>query len=167
MSARVATGGVGGDITFYDGSETLLGKITVDPQFSSGWQGWYTTPEITLNLQEGTNRIKTAFSGGSGFLFNVNYYQLEVPEGISSSTPVTENPVSVFPNPVTDYASFNLGNNELLSSVSFFDAQGRLVKSATLENSNQVNIADLQSGIYYVLVYDYNGITYPTKLFKK
>ncbi|MCG8700870.1 MAG: carbohydrate-binding protein [Bacteroidales bacterium] len=66
---RVASGTSGGTITLKSGS-TVLGSVTVPG--TSGWQNW-TTVTTDINLSAGSHTLKLEYSGGTGFLFNVNW----------------------------------------------------------------------------------------------
>lgn len=73
--ARVATGAEGGDVELsIDGN--VIGNVTVSPDLSYGWQDWYTTTPIEVELQEGTHELKFAFSGDGVYLFNMNWFEL-------------------------------------------------------------------------------------------
>lgn len=72
--ASVASGGPGGDLELHldaaDGD--LLGTCTVEP--TGGWQTW---EEVSCDVSEvpGVHDLFLVFSGGSGSLFNLDYWQ--------------------------------------------------------------------------------------------
>jgi hypothetical protein len=69
----------------------------------------------------------------------------------------------VYPNPVTDVLTFVVdGNTEF---VRIFSADGKLVKSIKT-NINQVNVADLNSGNYFLEVQTDQG-KYTSQIIKK
>ncbi|XMO85393.1 carbohydrate-binding protein [Algibacter sp. AS12] len=76
FSARVSTNTVGGNIELRTGSPTgtLVGTLAVTN--TGGLQNWDT---ITTNISElsGTQDLYFVFSGASGTLFNVNWFQLQ------------------------------------------------------------------------------------------
>ncbi|KAA5825211.1 carbohydrate-binding protein [Algibacter amylolyticus] len=76
FSARVSTNTVGGNIELRTGSETgtLIGTLAITN--TGGLQNWET---VTANISElsGTQDLYVVFSGASGTLFNVNWFQLQ------------------------------------------------------------------------------------------
>ena len=71
-SFRVASNTSGGTITIKSGS-TTVGSVTVSG--TGGWQNW-TTVTTDIELDAGSQTLKLEYSGGSGFLFNVNWMDL-------------------------------------------------------------------------------------------
>lgn len=74
FSARVASSTSGGNIELRLGSPTgtLIGTCTVAG--TGGWQSW-ATRTATVTSTTGTHDIYLRFTGGSGFLFNLNWWQ--------------------------------------------------------------------------------------------
>ena len=74
FSARVASAGSGGRIELRLGSTsgTLVGTCTVPG--TGGWQAW-TTVTCPVSGATGTQDLYLRFTGGSGYLFNVNWWQ--------------------------------------------------------------------------------------------
>ena len=74
FSARVASAGSGGRIELRLGSTSgaLVGTCTVPG--TGGWQTW-TTVTCPVSGATGTQDLYLRFTGGSGYLFNVNWWQ--------------------------------------------------------------------------------------------
>ncbi|MBD3148636.1 family 43 glycosylhydrolase, partial [Microbispora camponoti] len=74
FSARVASGASGGKIEVRrDGATgTLMG--TCDVPGTGGWQNW-TTVSCSVTGASGTHDLYLRFTGGSGYLMNVNWWQ--------------------------------------------------------------------------------------------
>ncbi|MFC4071877.1 glycoside hydrolase family 43 protein [Actinoplanes subglobosus] len=74
FSARVASAAAGGRIEVRLGSPTgtLAGTCTVPG--TGGWQTW-TTVTCPVSGTAGTQDLYLRFAGGSGYLFNVNWWQ--------------------------------------------------------------------------------------------
>ncbi|MEP3837779.1 MAG: carbohydrate-binding protein, partial [Algibacter sp.] len=76
FNARVSSNTAGGNIELRTGSETgtLIGSLTIAN--TDGLQNWET---VTTNISElsGTQDLYFVFSGASGSLFNVNWFQLQ------------------------------------------------------------------------------------------
>lgn len=76
VDVRVASNTAGGSIEVRVGSTTgpLIGTVSVAN--TGGWQTW-TTRSATINQGSGTQNIYLVFKGGSGYLFNVNWFQFK------------------------------------------------------------------------------------------
>jgi arabinoxylan arabinofuranohydrolase len=74
FTARVASGGSGGSIELRSDKKdgTLLGKCTVSA--TGGWQTWQTI-QCPVSGASGVHDIFLVFTGGSGYLFNLNWWQ--------------------------------------------------------------------------------------------
>ncbi len=72
----------------------------------------------------------------------------------------------VFPNPAVERFSISSDNDLDGASLSIQDSQGRLIKSLKNENLNQreIDIEDLKSGIYLIMIQDRNGSRSSKKL---
>ena len=56
--------------------------------------------------------------------------------------------IPAYPNPCTDFVKFNSTNNMDNISLQIFDVQGRLIISTTINSNQQVDISQLNSGVY-------------------
>ncbi|HEX9980899.1 MAG TPA: T9SS type A sorting domain-containing protein [Flavobacterium sp.] len=74
--------------------------------------------------------------------------------GVSQVSPVAE--FSMFPNPVNDV--LNISNNAMIKSYQITDLNGRIIRNASVNNSEaSVNVSDLASGMYILNVTAENG----------
>ena len=74
------------------------------------------------------------------------YYSGFLPNNITN---ISTTKLSVFPNPTSDFVSFNLNNNTANNStIEFYDIQGKLVLSQKIVSNQQVSVSNLKSGIY-------------------
>ncbi len=83
----------------------------------------------------------------------------EVREGcISSLDDMTDQQylVTVFPNPVGDELNIRLGNGYWIGSYIIYNVSGQMVKEGILFDSNMINVAELNSGIYLLRFTDRN-----------
>jgi enterochelin esterase-like enzyme/fibronectin type 3 domain-containing protein/regulation of enolase protein 1 (concanavalin A-like superfamily) len=78
FNARVASATSGGTIEIRLGSTngTLIGTCPVSG--TGGWQTW-TTVSTTISGVSGIQNVYLRFTGGAGFLFNVNWWQFDGP----------------------------------------------------------------------------------------
>lgn len=56
----------------------------------------------------------------------------------------------IYPNPTSNLITF--GQNFRGSKIEIYDSNGRIVRKTTLDNSNNLNIEDLQNGIYLIVL---------------
>lgn len=87
---RVATDTNGGTITIKKGSQNL-GSATVSN--TGGWQNWQTV-STNVNLSSGDQTLRLQFTGGGGYLFNINWMEY-IKSGGNNPTPTPG------PNPTT------------------------------------------------------------------
>lgn len=78
FDVRVASFNVGGNLNVYLDSMTgkLLGTIAV--KGTSGWQNWV-TQTMDIEKTSGIHNVYLKFTGGSGYLFNVNWFKIYDP----------------------------------------------------------------------------------------
>ncbi len=100
FEARVASATSGGNIELRLGSPTgtLVGTCTV--QGTSGWQTW-TTRSCAVSGATGVHDLYLRFTGGSGFLFNVNWWRFGSSSPVPTSTPTPATPTPVTSTPTT------------------------------------------------------------------
>lgn len=63
--------------------------------------------------------------------------------------------VSVFPNPTND--GFTLSNNDVISQIDLYNSLGQKLNSFEFVNGEYYNVADLQSGIYSLVLKNKKG----------
>ncbi|WP_407649466.1 carbohydrate-binding protein [Goodfellowiella coeruleoviolacea] len=74
FTARVASGGSGGTLELRVGGSTgaVVGRCAVPG--TGGWQSW-TSVSCAVSGATGTQDLYFRFTGGSGYLFNVDWWQ--------------------------------------------------------------------------------------------
>lgn len=75
----------------------------------------------------------------------------------------TDKLLSIYPNPAINELSIKLPESEQINSVKIFNIEGREVKKT---HSKNVNISDLNAGIYYLEI-EIGGVIYTRKFMKK
>lgn len=75
IDARVATNVAGGTIDFLVGGE-VQATLLVETSPSGGWQSWYTARSSELVLEKGVYELKLSYKGGTGALFNLNWFDI-------------------------------------------------------------------------------------------
>ncbi|MDZ4133668.1 MAG: carbohydrate-binding protein, partial [Dethiobacteria bacterium] len=89
--ARVSSDTSGGTISIRSGNPngTELGRLTV--QNTGGWHN-YTTVETRLPGVNGQHNLFLVFSGPSGYLFNINWFEFGLSSTVASATPQPATP---------------------------------------------------------------------------
>jgi hypothetical protein len=82
----------------------------------------------------------------------VSITELERPTEIPTTTSfVTANDVSVFPNPAQDY--LNVRSSEVIESIQLISVSGQLIRSVQPNTTyDKLDISDLEAGMYYVQI---------------
>ncbi|GGQ10439.1 family 43 glycosylhydrolase [Streptosporangium pseudovulgare] len=98
FTARVASGSGGGRIELrLDGvNGTLAGTCTVPG--TGGWQSW-TTVSCGVNGATGTHDLYFRYTGGSGYLFNVDWWQFGAGGPAATPTPTITPTITPTPTP--------------------------------------------------------------------
>ncbi len=76
-----------------------------------------------------------------------------------STKTFNEDLISIAPNPIKNYLSIQNSNSIVIDSIKISDANGRLVSTFVSNQifDNQINISDLNSGIYFITLYSKEG----------
>ena len=61
----------------------------------------------------------------------------------------TDSAISIFPNPSSNYFSWNIPYDMTIQQIKLLDATGRLVRSVS-PNDRSIQVADLSAGLYYM-----------------
>jgi hypothetical protein len=163
LTFRAASGGSGGNVEVY--VDNVL-KQVVPVSNSSGWQTWYTSAPVEINLTKGLRNIKTVFTGeGTGFLFNLNWMKFSL---IASNTAINsarnEMAFTIYPNPASGW--FTINNPEAKTMhLSIYNASGQLIMTKDLDGQRQHKIdgSAFKKGIYLARV-STNGSTRTVKI---
>ncbi|WFE61791.1 family 43 glycosylhydrolase [Micromonospora sp. WMMD712] len=99
LSARVASAGSGGTIEARLGSPTGTRVAACTVPVTGGWQTWQTV-SCPVTGATGTQDLYLRFVGGSGNLFNLNWWQFTAGTG-GDPTPTPTTPAPTTPAPTT------------------------------------------------------------------
>tara|TARA_Y100000589_G_scaffold295529_1_gene302008 strand:+ start:947 stop:2965 length:2019 start_codon:yes stop_codon:yes gene_type:complete len=125
---------------------------------STDWTVWENS-SFKIKLTEGKHTLKFHMTEGWGIFDWVNFYSSV---GEKNITYLYQN--FFYPNPASQNILFN---NITEGQLSIFDVDGKLIKEVTLNNSNEINISDLKTGIYTIQLESSDGILLHDKLIKK
>lgn len=93
---------------------------------------------------------------GNGKFEKEVHYTISTKEGYASVEEMTNETYKVYPNPVKDVLTIE---GENIEQVNVYNTMGQLVKSVNSnDNTVNVNVNDLQNGMYIVNVIDANGV---------
>ncbi len=89
----------------------------------------------------------------------------EVLDILTSLDDIIENKVSIYPNPTADYLRIN--DNTYSSNAVYFitDMQNKIVRQGKLQETEQIDVREIQSGQYQLLIQD--GVTVSSGKFVK
>lgn len=141
VSFRIASNSQGGTINILS-DQTVIG--VVDIPNTGGWQSWNTI-NTSVDLTSGTQDIRFSYSGGNGFLFNIN--SIEFSASVLSVDGFDLQDVVIFPNPAK--TSISLIGLRKEHEFKITDLTGRVVKKVKLSNKiTQVDVSELSNGLY-------------------
>ncbi|KAF2509778.1 T9SS type A sorting domain-containing protein [Flavobacterium arcticum] len=106
----------------------------------------------TINAYEGTTiNILGFLYDDWATSYNIDNVTVSTTLGVND---VLVSSFAVYPNPVNDIVTISNDNNTFINSYKIIDINGRIVKSADINNVTtlQINMSDLVSGIYIMKV---------------
>ena len=98
------------------------------------------------------------------FNYKTTRYYSEVETSITA--PVSSIEVKCFPNPASEYITFDIEDISQPSSVELIDMQGKKVVSQILPQNKQIQVSQLKSGMYFYRIQQ-NNKTYKGKVVVK
>ncbi|MDP4183504.1 MAG: carbohydrate-binding protein, partial [Bacillota bacterium] len=142
FQARVSSGSSGGDIEIRLDSVSgpLVGKCSVSA--TSDWQTW-TTASCNITGANGTHDLYLKFTGGSGYLFNMNWWKFGANTPITTSTP-TSTPTSGVSADLNHDGVINMADVILLAT-KFGAVKGGAgyIEEYDLNRDGAINMADV------------------------
>ncbi len=165
VSALVSSGNIGGNIEIRQGSTTgnLLGILEVEN--TGSWTTWETV-STNVSSVNGEQDIYLVFSGGDGYLLDVDNFQFSN-ETLSTNTTTYTEQVSkllIYPNPVSATTTIQNAAGLILN---VYDLNGSVVFTQIIYNESEIiNLSGLATGIYFGKVNREKSIS-AVKLIKK
>ncbi|MEP1487558.1 MAG: carbohydrate-binding protein [Algibacter sp.] len=145
ISAGTKTSGGNIEIRAGSVSGNLLGtvEITNTGSFTS-WQ----TFKGSINGISGAQDVYFVFTGGDGYLFDVNWFKFSSTSlSISDFNTDISNKPFIYPNPVSSTTTIQKANN---STLSIYDINGNIVfTQVLLSDKDVVDLSRLATGIYF------------------
>jgi len=139
-------------------------EIIAAPFPFTDYQRWEVTPNSGSDLDS-----VISFDGGETWESNPGFnYVFEI-SGFTNSilgvSDVNKNPVSVFPNPVSDI--LNVNTEKSIHRVIIYNPAGQAVKTITELQDHKVDMSGLAKGVYFVNAIMENGGSKTFKVIKK
>ena len=150
----------------FDEAGSTLATLAADQNsYNTPGSGDWRANTVDLSAFDGTNDVIVKFEITSAYGNNMFIDDINIGEsGTSPGASIEEDDkvsFSVFPNPATDEFVVSLGQ-DIDSEIQILDIQGKVV-SAQVVSAGQSNItinsANLDAGVYTVLVKTENGVT--------
>jgi len=123
--------------------------------------------ETEINLHGQVFDDITIFNTGANYKFNVSENRISTNTMVATEEqPPYPFAVDVYPNPASD--KLLLSAPKEIGSVSLFDFYGNKLKNYhELNSDNSLDVSDLPSGVYYLIVGDVNQNSHVTKVVKQ
>jgi len=159
--------GIGARVEIYG----AWGKQIRDVQSGTGFQNM-STITAHFGIGQATTIDQVIIRWPSGVVDSIlnpsTNQSLLVVEGSSvlGSASFTNTKFSLYPNPARNILNIKSNDNIIMKSVQVYDLTGRLVIDANLTNSS-INVENLVSGTYIVLLKDESGKDYSQKFIKE
>ena len=162
VSYRLATASAGGSIELFK-DENKIATTQINGDATNGWQDWYTSEPVEVSLPVGTISLKTGFVGETGFLFNMNWIQLDLIEETAvkaKSNAEDESTIRIYPNPARNNLFINLGSMVKNSRIDIYTIQGQ--KVYTMQTNGEwlvsINANELKAkGLFVVKISNNNA----------
>jgi len=125
-----------------------------------GWMGWDTFKTISHNIQlsKGKHTLR--------IYINTPWYGLnwfEIKEGALGYKELNLNPITLYPNPITNVLRFQKNIN---GTIQIVDITGKTVYNSII-NSNNLDASHFSPGVYQVIIEELKGTLYHGKFVKK
>ena len=152
--------GTDSEVSFYYkvSSESNYDKLhfSIDGVEKNNWSGEVAWAQATYPLNPGTHELRWEYtkdvsvSSGSDCAW-IDNVVLPASTVITNVATVVESNVAVYPNPANDVLNIQLGENQ--SDMVIYNSVGQVVRRYdNVSGDMQINIADLNAGIYFVKV---------------
>jgi len=137
---------------------TLIGTVAISA--TGNWNTWETS-SANLSSVSGTNDVFLVFTGGSGSLFNVDWFEFSTNTKSAKLSPAilnnAENTIMVYPNPTSDILNIE---NGVGASVGIYNTLGRLVYNTNVLNNKQtIDLSEFSTGIYFLRMNNKGNVT--------
>lgn len=145
------------DLTVGD-SQSATGQTTVVQTYTNSSDAAYTTHTATYTAPAaGIYYFGIHNNSAAGTSQTFLFLDTIVMSTNLSTNDYLVDSFSVFPNPTSDVLNISSSNSAEITKLSVVDVNGRTVKNLEGGVINQVNVADLNSGVYFVNIESNGG----------
>ncbi len=114
---------------------------------------------VTISIKNGK------VMGSDGEVYDMPEQTFEIPISTKKKSAFDTNSIFVSPNPTSDVLNINLNNSDGSNEYSIINLNGQTVANGTInKRSAQLNVSNLQTGLYFLRVVTANGVA--TKKFE-
>lgn len=150
------------EYTVYVGTEATIAHLTgSSTTFFENLAGVNTLTDRTLDISSfaGESAVYVAFRHhGTTDIFTMEIDNVSVSYGTASVDSVLAGSFSVYPNPVKDMLNISNSIGAEINAITVTDINGRTVKQVAVNGvESQINIADLNAGVYFVNINSNQG----------
>lgn len=75
-------------------------------------------------------------------------------------------PVSIYPNPTTNFLTINAANDVIFDAVEIYNLKGQKIETFKLTPSNKIDVSSLQNGLYILKLFGNNNFYGTSKFIK-
>ncbi len=146
-------------ITWTTGGSAVIGTQVMESQSLVTPLDFSANP--TYNIWLGNGYADANPPTTSGTWDNINIVLNGISEAALSTNSEIENTFSIYPNPAKDFISISNTDTSLeINKVGIIDVNGRAIRTIILgkaSNNSQINISDLSTGIYMLVINSNKG----------
>lgn len=153
IKVRASSGTSGGTLEVYIDTKNGAPITTVTVESTGDWQKWETFSNETPKIS-GLHDVYLRFTGGSGYLFNLNWIQFTgIPLGKNNLYKNGSSQIKIYPNPINaTHCNFNIDyNGEESIAYQICSIIGSVILNGKLQpGTNSVNCSTFASNGTYV-----------------
>ena len=119
------------------------------------------------NAGSGMVELLVYETGNQGNADTLTYSITSTPTGISINS-VTENQITIFPNPAKDNLNVKLDSYSSINSVAIFNVIGKKIMDVSVSKNaiNKISLNEIPAGIYFIQYVNENGTPVTQKFYK-
>ena len=122
-------------------------------------------PDVEIYFNHLNSHMDIYYGDGANWSLEEKYDIYYSDFIINSIEPISKEKISIAPNPTTDFFFINRMSNDNLR-IEIYDISGKLVKNLIINQSNKVDINELNNGLYFVRITDSKNVSSTRKIIK-
>lgn len=148
--------------TEWEAGEWINIKIEIDEQEINYYVNGLlenTIPNFSENDIVGFNMLHNNYG------HDAYYDNFEISSGMMNTPKFAKGEITVFPNPVEEVMNLQVSENTEIENIQVFNLLGQRIISESFKEN--IDVADLEAGMYILKVNGVNGAVYTQKILKK